>query len=260
MKIKLIVLLLFFIATDFYLNAQQVISQEIQIEGVIINKEDHKPVPFVHIINIQGNTGTVSNLQGRFSIKIKHSDTLVLSAIGFDKYIFSLTKNIDTKQLDVTIEMNTNSYELEPVRIFAYKDERDFKRAILDMEVSDADTQGQIRLPGVYYGVKRDYKPSVLSPLSYIYYKTSKREKEKRKYELLKNEYEGWKKIANKYNPILVKEITGLEEDEIEDFMSFCKLSNKYLEVSSEYEIVMAINNCLKEYQKNIDNNLNGEY
>lgn len=257
MKIRLFVSLMFFIVTCFQLKAQEVIPQEILIEGVIINKEDNKPVPFVHVINRHSKTGTASNLQGRFSIKIKHSDTLVFSAIGFDKYIFTLSGKMKTKQLDITIEMNTNSFELEPVRIFAYKNEMAFKRAILDIEVRDENNQVQIKLPGVYYGVKRNVTPSIMNPLSYIYYKTSKRAKEERKYKLLEKEYEGWKKIAKKYNPVIVREVTGLEEDKVEDFMNFCKLDNKYLESSTQYEIVIAINNCLKDYKKNLDSSLN---
>ena len=255
MKISLFVSLIFFIVTCFQLKAQEVMQQEIQIDGVIINKEDNKPVPFVHVINIRNKTGTASNLQGRFSIIIKYSDTLVFSAIGFDKYIFNLSERVETKQLDITIEMNTNSFELAPVSVFAYKDEMAFKQAILDLEVNNENNQARIQLPGVHYGVKSEVSPSILNPLSYFYYKTSKRAKEERKYKLLEKEYEGWKNIAEKYNPMIVQEVTGLQEDIVEDFMNFCKLDNKYIEISTQYEIVIAINNCLKDYKKQSENN-----
>jgi len=235
---------------SYHVIAQDSESLVIQIDGVILNKEDNRPVPFVHVLNMQSKSGTASNLEGRFTITMQKEDSVIFSAIGFDKYLFLLDQNVQSDRLDIVVEMNVNSFELEAVDIFAYKDEYAFKRAILDLEVKDTKSNERIELPGFYYGPRKEVKSSG-SPLTFLYNKTSKRAKEERKFDLLESEYEGWKrKVSANYNPTFVQGITGLEEDKVEDFMRFCKLGDSFIKLSTQYEIVVAINKCLVKFQK----------
>ena len=247
LRIALVYISIFFC---FQGIAQNSMPSIIQIDGVIVNKEDKRPVPFVHVLNLQSKSGTASNLEGRFSIQMQRQDSVIFSAIGFDKYLFMLDENSFGSRFDIVVEMNVNSFELETVDIFAYKDEYAFKNAILDLEVTNSKSNDRIELPGFYYGPRKEVKTSG-SPLTFLYNKTSKRAKEERKFDLLESEYEGWKKkVTTNYNPTFVQGVTGLEEDKVEDFMRFCKLGDSFIRLSTQYEIVVAINKCLVKFQK----------
>ncbi len=236
------------ILTSWKSNAQQSDDPQITINGEIVNASDNSPVPFVHIINTSTAQGTASNSEGRFVIQMLPTDTLLFSAIGFEKYIFTLSEDIDTRSILVTIVLDASSMELEPVKIFAYKDEQSFKRAIIEMEVPE-EKSNRMQLDGFYYGPRKEYKITVLSPLSFIASRISKKEKEKRKYAKVTAEYDKWvANIYNKYNPQFVQEITGLPEDEVADFMKFCKLGDSFVSLSTQYEVVVAIQKCLGEY------------
>jgi len=230
-------------------NAQEITKTQITLNGEILDVADNSPVPFVHIINTSTGKGTASNSEGRFKIMMSPSDTLLFSAIGFEKYIFTLSENIDTQSILVTIVLDASSMKLEPVKIFAYKDEQSLKRAIIEMDVPE-EKSNRMQLDGFYYGPRKESKASpIWNPVSFVYGKVSKKALEKRKYAKVIAEHDKWiVDKATKYNPQIVQRVTGLPEDKIEDFMNFCKLENSFISLSSEYEVVVAIQKCLVEY------------
>lgn len=78
---RLLLLIAFAIPSDISFG-------QVVIHGQLINKETQKPVPYANIGILNSNVGTLSNLDGSFSIPIpsKHKrDTLIFSALGFTK-------------------------------------------------------------------------------------------------------------------------------------------------------------------------------
>lgn len=231
-------------------NAQEIAKKQITLNGEILDAADNSPVPFVHIINTSTGQGTASNSEGRFEILISSTDTLLFSAIGFEKYVFTLAENIETRVIMVTIVLDASSMELAPVKIFAYKDERALKRAIIDMDVPIAKSN-RMQLKGFYYGPRKEYKitPLTVSPIAFIASRFDKKLKEQRKYAKVTAAYDKWvTNVYEKYNAQMIEEITGLPEDEVGDFMKFCKLSDGFITLSSEYEVVVAVHQCFRAY------------
>ena len=109
MKISSFIILLFFALTNSFNVSSQELDQEtsVEISGRIIDAETKAPVPYVHIIHKALGKGTVSNSEGRFSIKMNKMDTLVFSAIGFESYAFTLKEKVQSDKLVITIELNT---------------------------------------------------------------------------------------------------------------------------------------------------------
>lgn len=221
----------------------------ILIEGLVIDENDD-PVPFVNIANLTYSKGTASNDEGRFSIIMKAQDTLMFSSVGFKSYYFTIYKEVATKQLNVTIQMNSISLELEPVKVFAYKNEQAFKQAIINMKVN-VPVNERIKIPGIKYGEMREVKPNILSPVSLVQGLFSKEMKEQKKYAKVTQEFESWKQqVYLKYNPIIVQEITGLKEDEIDYFMKFCEIGESFIRLSNQYEITLAVQQCFDKFNK----------
>lgn len=227
-------------------------STDINLSGEIINKEDGEFVPYVHIINLSTNQGTTSDLEGKFNISISKEDTLMFSSVGFDKYKLTFSDHeIDSDSYFIRILLDQSSYELSPVNIFAFKDEAGFKQDILNMKLPEA-SNPKILVPGSYGGplTSRDLNGgfSLGSPISSVVNIFSKEAKELRKYEKVKKDYPRQKTINEKYNMEVVEEITGLKDEDLNKFMLFCKISDDYILTANDYEIVVAVHNCYKEF------------
>ncbi len=229
-------------------------EKEIEIVGQIVDPESSETVPYVHIINSAMKKGVVSNTEGRFWIKMHKKDTLLFSAIGFEKYLFTLKDDLKSDKLIVTIELRHSTLELETVKVFAFKDEYALKRALIAAEVPIETNKKEIHLPGFYYGPRKEVKASpVWNPIGFVYDKVSKEAKEKRRLEQYEGEYDTQKFIRSKYNESVVIELTNLPEDKVEDFMNFCKLEDSFIKRASEYELTVVIQQCLVDFNSMLE-------
>lgn len=224
----------------------------INLSGEIISKEDGETVPYVHIINVNTNEGTTSDLSGKFNIQIHKTDSLIFSAVGFERYSLTLVDNdIDSDAYYIRILLDRSSYELSPVNIYAFKDEAGFKQDILNLKLPDA-AHSKIVIPGSHTGpvTPRDLNGgfSLGSPISSIANVFSKEAKELRKYERVLKDAPRQKTLHEKYNVEIVEEITGLKDEELNQFMLFCKIPEDYILKANDYEIILAVNECYKEF------------
>lgn len=251
---KLYILIFLLISTRFSLVAQTQteLSEErtINLSGEIINAEGGESVPYVHIINKNTNQGTTSDLSGKFSIAISQTDTVIFSAVGFEKYSLTLVDNeVSSNHYFIRILLDPATYELSPVNIYAFKDEAAFKQEILNLKIPES-TNPKIIIPGSYNGPRRDLtgKFSISSPISAIQGLFSKEVKEIRKYREVLKTYPQQKLIHEKYNREIVEKITGLKDKDLNEFMLFCKIPDDYIIKANEYEIVLAVNDCYKDF------------
>ncbi len=64
-------------------------GQNINISGVILNKNDKKPIPYVSIYSIKSNIFYDADLYGNYEISIPFNDTIIFSSIGYENLILS---------------------------------------------------------------------------------------------------------------------------------------------------------------------------
>ncbi|MTI22826.1 carboxypeptidase-like regulatory domain-containing protein [Fulvivirga sp. RKSG066] len=227
-------------------------AQNIELSGQIIDKQTKEAVPYVHIINLSTDQGTVSNTEGRFWVTMDLYDTLQFSAIGFEKYAFTLKPDIDTDKLDVSIELNTSTLELETVNVFAYRNEQALKRALIEMD-APIEKEEKFTIPGIQMGQKRTTSSgggiAIGGPLTMIGRVFSKEVKEQKRLKEYKKDYDYQKILTSKYNESVVIEITNLPEDKVEDFMEFCVLEDSFIYRASEYELAVVLNKCLVDFE-----------
>lgn len=101
---------------------------QIIIQGRVLNKETQEPISYVNIGIVGSNVGTLSNLDGSFSIPIPNKfgkDTLIFSALGFAKREIPILFITQQKKLTVflfekTTKLNSVviSEKRQPNRIF----------------------------------------------------------------------------------------------------------------------------------------------
>ncbi len=242
MKIVCFIISLFPVA--FLVQAQE-------MEGRIASSADSVPVAGTHIVNTTANKMAFSDEEGRFFIKAEKGDTLIVSNVNFNTKQFI----IESEQF-LKIILNPAVIELDEVRVSNLPEtESDFRRKLIDMDAVEDDTfviQGLP--PSKPKGeIPKNYDPNytnsigyaINKPISFIVKKLSKSHKNKVKY---------YQEVANrgntisnnkKYNSEIVEELTGLEGDNLIDFIKYLDFDPAFVKRSSEYEIAARI---LKEF------------
>lgn len=112
MKTNSSLLLILFVQISF---GQETVSKE--ISGQIL--EPSISVEGVNIINIATQVTSVSNADGKFSIKVKEGDVLVFSAINLESLKYRIT-NTDFSLASIQIKMKTKQTELSEVVVNKY--------------------------------------------------------------------------------------------------------------------------------------------
>ena len=93
-------LLLFSALSIHSLSAQQKL-----IQGIVVDKTNKEPAPYVHIFLTSGSSGTISDLKGEFSIvaSLAKNDSLRISSIGYKTQRLPV-KNVLNNRLIVELE------------------------------------------------------------------------------------------------------------------------------------------------------------
>jgi hypothetical protein len=222
----------------------------VNVEGEILEAESGNPVPYVHISNLTTGLGTVSNTEGRFWVRIESTDTLLFSAIGYESYAFMLEPDQPSRRLRVTIEMNTSTQVLKPVKIFAYRSEEHLKQALIEMEVPESEPEVGMQIPGIRSAPGANPSVTLSGPISFFYNKFSRKVKAQKK---LQKDIQYRDLLKSKYNEQVVMELTGLPEDKVEEFMNFCKIDEAFIVKSTPYDIALAVSKCLKSFNSQPD-------
>ena len=222
-------------------------DEPVRLSGVIVNEAD-EPLPFVTVTNLATQQGVVSNEEGFFYITFPAQDTLQLSAVNYEAYPLYFGDTAQATNYDLKIRLSEKTYQLENVTVFAFKDEASFKRAVLALDDIPEEPK-KIIVPGAYQGVPVKKKASVASPLSFIYDRFSKRAKYERQVQQAQRDAAYQKTLAKKYNREMVGKITGLADQRLDEFMLYCQFKDKFIERSNEYDIILAINRCYRDFE-----------
>ena len=231
-------------------------AQQIQVSGQVTDSVSHAPLPLVHVYAPATAQGIVTDDEGKFLITMNRSDTLVFTSVGFKKYLFYVTgeENIDVYR--ITIEMIPATYELEPVRVTAYRDASALKQAVLSLNIPMEKKGFTLDIPSGYVvpsdgPTTHTKEPAVVirGPVSALYNVFSKEAKEQKKLAAYRTEKHDQKIIESKYNPEVVKHLTDLSDEEVKAFMAWCIFEDTFILETSEYDLAIAVLACLDEFK-----------
>jgi hypothetical protein len=115
-----IIIFIFFVV--IMLQPHFVYSQEsiIKISGVVIDKKDKQPIPFVNVGIVELYIGTTTNLEGYFEFKVpsQYSSKIIqISAVGYET-ITMPASNVSNNQ-EVTFELMAKDFAIEAVDVNA---------------------------------------------------------------------------------------------------------------------------------------------
>ncbi len=247
-RTRLIVFLLSFLTV--FLHAQERDSSFSLI--AIIYDEAFNPIPATHVININSHVGDVSDSLGIFSMPVQLGDTLLFRNIAY----LEIRVPVNVLMTERYVILKRSIYPLQEAKVFPWGSSyEDFSRALIRTPAPETlgEALGLPRQDPDY--VPFDMRSSELksaaflfsSPVSFLYYNLSKKEKNRRKlYWDDKN-----RERQKIFDEILSKEnlgdITGLGGDPLITFMTFlfqrmvcdfrCTELKIYTEIYAHWEV-----------------------
>lgn len=126
------------IATCF--TAHDVLAQSekkvVQFTGVVIDTKTDQGIPGVHIFAPKGGRGTTTNPYGYFSMAVLEGDSMLISAISFEKETIKIPVLPEDKyNFTVVISLKSDTTYLPELEVYPFPNEQIFKEAILALQL-----------------------------------------------------------------------------------------------------------------------------
>jgi hypothetical protein len=220
-------------------------SGEFIFTGIVIDEYNTRPVTLCHIFNESKRRGFLSDDAGKFKTRVSAGDTVVYTALGYlgKMHIIKAGDTIAQK-----IILTPQTYEIEPVIINIPKTYKDLKKAILCLDTDNNKPMPELPYYNPYIrkqlldtNVIYDRNFMVMHPVSGLYYRFSKEEKSKRMLSYLKEQELKQPAVDAKFNRDIVSRITGLKDDDLNNFIGYCNFNFNYLYKATPLEIVDSI-------------------
>ncbi len=234
----------YLVFASFLLLMRPVKAQQFQIKGMVLSVDSSRVVPLVNIMNVSSGKRVIGSRQGIFRLNVTDTDSLVLTALGYDSLRF-IAHDIKPDSLSDTIRvyMRPKAYLLRDVTIVFGNRKRDsIARAAAEFLANDP-------LMNNYDRVLNRNQGGLMSPLTAMWNEYSKAGQDMKKFEEFMRHAELLKQVNTRYNKRTIKRATGLPDENLDEFILFCKLAPSVVLNSSDYELILAIRECAKRFR-----------
>ncbi len=179
------------------------------------------------IINKRTNNGMFADAEGKFSISALQTDTIMLSAVGFNLKKICLKDSIFKKQYFVYVPLEKLYFTLKEVSVFATRNLNEIQQDINKL------------------GIKKTYTvqglDGIASPITCLYERFSKFGKSKQKVAEWENEDFKRDILKDLFRLYIKHDIIDLNEEEFDAFIKYLNLSDQFMQNSTQLELIMAI-------------------
>jgi hypothetical protein len=228
-------LILFNLIFVSVLHSQNVNEQPLRISGQAIDAETQMGLNGLMVINKRTGTGSFGNYAGEFSVTVFRTDTLRFSVVGFQTIdICFKDSSVIQSQFKIVLEMHKLQIDLEGVDIFP---SREFSEIKKDIDKLKLDQQ-----PGLKGA------DAAFSPVTYLYERFSRFEKQKRKAAGLYHQDAINDLLKELFRKYVRADIIDLSEKEFDEFLIFCPLPEQFIKTASQYDLIMGVKYCYEKY------------
>lgn len=211
------------------LSVTPVVAQApVKIAVKVFDKENSKlPLTRLMIINKRTNNGSFADAEGKFTLTIFPTDTIVFSAIGFKVRNICFKDSLSNGNVNFSIALSKLHYELKEVSVFA-------NRSLNEIQ-NDIDK----------LGVDKSYSTSGAnafeSPITALYERFSKFEKSKRKVAEWENEDLKRDVLKDLFHLYVKYDVIDLKDEEFDAFIKYLNLNDDFIKSATQFELIMAI-------------------
>ncbi|GAB4452192.1 MAG: hypothetical protein OHK0036_13480 [Bacteroidia bacterium] len=220
----------------FALFTEKILSQNI-ISGKVLDEDSTNVLPFAYVINKNTNFGSVTDINGKFSVKANENDTLIFSYTGYIK------KYVPVKVIEkwgYKVMMKKNVYQLSTVNVSVLKYqnyEKDYMKRVIE--------KSQMPVINV-----------IQSPITALYMQFSKKGRELQKLSKIFEDIFIQEQVQKKINPQILYQLTGDANVDIEALRKFCGfyLSDYYILNHDGYDLYSRVLECYYRYKYEKEN------
>jgi hypothetical protein len=229
-------------------------SQTSIVTGLVLNAQDDLPLDNVNIVNLNKVRGTITQSDGRFSIRAEVNDTLYFSYIGFQTINVRVTEDW-LKYGDVTISMTEKGIALEEVVVADNS-----LTGYLEIDARRAPIYATRRfsisgLPEAYEGggsgpgaVTKTLN-AIFNPADFLYNTFSKQGSSLRKVRKIKEQDEIRNLLQSKYDRETLVNLLQMDKVSIDAILRNCQYSKEFIKTANDLQILDAISECYEEYK-----------
>ncbi|MCK9638724.1 MAG: carboxypeptidase-like regulatory domain-containing protein [Prolixibacteraceae bacterium] len=200
-------------------------------------------IPYVNVINQRVRGGTMTDKEGKFSLQADPTDTITFKSIGY------IDKRVPVSEIvghaDAIVTMAPVRYQLEGVEITG-EGQKVNMSGLLDHAKNMS--QIPVELRGEF-ATKPKVLTAIFHPTSFLYYKFNKEEKSKRNtLAAIRTERE-WQLFSLVYNKEIAERLTGLQGDELDNFMVYFNAYSNLRFSATTYEVEKRVKEVFAEYK-----------
>ncbi|AMD84921.1 CarboxypepD_reg-like domain-containing protein [Capnocytophaga haemolytica] len=228
-------------------------AQEAELKGHIYSVHTNKPMPNVHILNLNKVKGAITNEKGDFVIRVSANDTLYISYLGYKSTKIRVTNDM-IKFQGLKIGMTETAYTLGEVVITPYK-----LTGYLDIDAKNAPISDVKRysISGLDIGYESKASASavgrvlssVMNPADLLYRSFTSKGKELKKLRSIREDNKLSDALSRRYDRETLMELLQVSRAELEDIIRSCNYSNDFIMSANDLQVLEAISNCYEEYR-----------
>ena len=205
----------------------------IELKAKILSSADSSAVPYANIILHRTHSGTITNIDGVFSLEMLNIDSLEVTSVGFKRTILKVPAYYTG--------FETLTFFMEPILYNVGEVTVEGKSQSLEFFEHGKPTDIPIELRGDAFNEKPPLLAAFFSPASYLQYYLGKREKRKRAVREDMAIQRNWEMLSQNYNKEMVMKLTSLNEAYADTFMVWFNAQNVLPYTANEYQVREAI-------------------
>ena len=232
----------------FQLTGQEVI-------GVVKNAADDKPIPTVHVLNLNKVLMSITDANGVFAIDAEANDTLFLSYLGFKTIKVPVTNDL-IKFPKTEFKLTALALALEEVVVRPYQ-----LTGYLEIDAKNVPINRKQRysIPGLptggYEAGSRGPSAfsrvvgSIFNPFDFLHNLFGKKPNELRKLKKMRENNALRDLLSVKYDRETLEEFLQLDIIDIDEILRNCNFSESFIKTANDLQILEAISGCYEEYK-----------
>jgi hypothetical protein len=202
-------------------------------QGVLTGRivEAGEGIPNVHLLNLSAERATITNAEGFFNLDARVGDTLLISAIRYERKTFVVSENM-LESSSLLIELQPFVNQLEEVVLRPYNLSGNLGDDLVNLEVEEPVTAASLNLPNAYAKKRTQAERQLIEattgsgliPLNPILNGISGRTKMLKKRLARDKAYLQTQEVRSRYADSLFVTDLKIPQIRIPDFMYFCEV------------------------------------
>lgn len=127
------------------------VSDWVSLQGSVLD-ENGEPMVGVTVFGPMGNVGTVTDVEGKFRLRLKEQELLTFNFIGYDSQTYTVTASLASKPMIVRLEPNSNSLEEVVVNGYQAINKGRYVGAISQVNMDEARITGELTIDQMLQG------------------------------------------------------------------------------------------------------------